>query len=134
MELHLKIIGVLLILLSLGHLAFPKYFNWEKELRHLSLINRQMMFVHTFFIAFIVLLMGLMCLFSYEELLTTKLGKTITLGLSAFWMIRLFFQFFVYSIKLWKGKRFETLVHIIFSMLWSYLSVIFIMSAMSNPN
>jgi hypothetical protein len=49
MEIHFKIIGVLLIALALAHIVFPKYFNWDKELKSLSLINRQMMTVHTFF-------------------------------------------------------------------------------------
>jgi hypothetical protein len=41
MEIHFKIIGVLLIALALVHIVFPKYFNWDKELKSLSLINRQ---------------------------------------------------------------------------------------------
>jgi hypothetical protein len=38
---------------------------------------------------------------------------------------RLFIQFFGYSSKLWKGKIFETLIHIIFSLFWIYLSIVF---------
>ncbi len=73
MNLHLQIIGSILILLSLIHVIFPKYFNWNKELKQLSLMNRQMMTVHTFFIAFILLLMGLLCLTSSTELIETSL-------------------------------------------------------------
>ncbi|MGL6269157.1 MAG: hypothetical protein ACRC2O_14595 [Chitinophagaceae bacterium] len=128
MEIHLKIIGVLLVLLALVHTIFPKYFQWEKELSSLSLMNRQMMKVHTFFIALIVLMMGLLCLSASKELTETTLGKKISLGLFIFWTIRLFLQFFGYSNKLWKGKRFETIVHILFSLLWLYLSVIFLLT------
>ena len=126
MEIHFKIIGVLLIALSMVHIVFPKYFNWDKELKSLSLINRQMMTVHTFFIALTVLLMGLLCLSSSSELIETNLGKKISLGLGLFWTIRLFIQFFGYSTELWKGKKFETFMHIIFSLLWTYLSIIFL--------
>lgn len=125
MEIHLKIIGCLLIGLALIHIAFPKYFNWGKELKSLSIINRQMMAVHTFFIGLTVLLMGLLCLTSSSELIETNLGKKISCGLGVFWTIRLFIQFFGYSSNLWKGKKFETLMHIIFSLLWTYLSIIF---------
>ncbi len=128
METHLKIIGFLLMLLALVHVIFPKYFNWKEEFKSLSLINRQMMTVHTFFIALVVFLMGLLCLTSTTELIETKLGKTISLGLGLFWTARLFIQFFVYSRELWKGKTFETLIHIIFSGLWIYLSIIFFMN------
>ena len=62
MELHLKIIGTLLIILAFIHAIFPKYFNWKQELNSLSIINRQLMYVHSFFIAFVVLLMGVLCL------------------------------------------------------------------------
>lgn len=125
MELHLKIIGLFLILLSAVHLIFPKYFNWKKELQSLSLINKEMMVVHTFFVALTVLLMGLLCVFCSSDLVNTALGKYIAFGLFIFWGIRLVFQFFVYSPKLWKGKMFETLIHIIFSLIWIYLSVVF---------
>lgn len=126
MELHFKIIGILLIALSLIHIVFPKYFNWDKELKSLSLINRQMLTVHTFFIALTVFLMGLICLTSSTEIIETNLGKKLSLGLGIFWTVRLVIQFFGYSTDLWKGKKFETFMHIVFSLLWTYLSIIFL--------
>lgn len=113
------------MILASIHIVFPIYFSWKEELKSLSLINKQMMIVHTFFIALVVFLMGLLCLTSTTELIETKLGKTISLGLGIFWIIRLFIQYFGYSIELWKGKIFETTIHIIFSVFWIYLSVVF---------
>ncbi len=126
MQIHLQIIGIILIILAIVHVVFPRYFNWEKELKLISLINRQMMIVHTFFIALTVFLMGLLCLTASSELIETNLGKKISLGFGIFWAIRLFIQFFGYSSNLWKGKVFETTIHIIFSLLWIYLSVVFL--------
>jgi hypothetical protein len=126
MELQLKITGTLLIVLALLHAPFPGYFKWKQELSSLSLINRQIMYVHAFFIALMVFLMGLLCLTSSVDLLTTTLGRRISLGFGVFWLARLFIQFFGYSPKLWKGKYFETSVHVVFSVLWTYLSIIFI--------
>src|SRR6185503_14893532 len=128
MELYLRITGILLILLAAIHVAFPKYFNWKMELNSLSLMNRQLMYVHSFFIAFAILLIGVLCLTSATELTNTALGKRISLGLGIFWSARLFIQFFGYSPKLWKGKTFETSVHIFFSIFWIYLSTIFILT------
>ncbi len=125
MELHLKIIGMLLIGLGMVHIGFAKYFKWKLELSNLSLINRQMMQTHTFFIALTVFLMGILCLFWGDDLIQTPFGKKITSGLAVFWTCRLFFQFFVYSPKLWRGKRLETMIHILFSVFWIYFSVIF---------
>lgn len=131
MEIHYKIIGVLLIVLSLVHAIFPTYFNWDKELQSLSLINRQVMYVHTFFIALVVFLIGLLCLTSSPELINTPLGKQVSLGFGVFWSIRLVVQFFGYSSKLWRGKTLETIVHILFSILWAYLSMVFVWAAVA---
>ena len=128
MELQLKIIGILLVILSAIHIVFPKYFNWKIELNSLSLINRQLMYIHSFFIAFAVFLIGILCLTSAAELTNTSLGKKISLGLGIFWSVRLFIQFFGYSSKLWKGKAFETFIHVFFSLFWIYLSTIFILN------
>ncbi|MBL0097476.1 MAG: hypothetical protein IPP46_14060 [Bacteroidetes bacterium] len=125
MEIHYKIIGVLLMLLALIHIIFPKYFHWKDELKSLSLINREMMTIHTLFIAVVVFLMGLLCLTSATALIETDLGKRISLGLGIFWGLRLITQFFGYSSALWKGKSFETTVHILFSLFWSYLTFVF---------
>ena len=122
MILHLKIVGSLSVLLALVHVAFPRYFNWHNELRALSLINRQLMYVHTFFLAFVLLLTGLLLLNATEDILTTGLGRQLAFGLFLFWGVRLAFQFFVYSPKLWRGKPFETTVHVVFSCLWAYFT------------
>ena len=128
MELHLKIIGSLLIVLALAHIGFPLHFKWKEELKSISIINRQMMYIHSFFIAFAVFLMGLLCMTSSSELIGTVLGKRISLGLGLFWTTRLFIQFFGYSSKVWKGKTLETTVHILFSLFWGYLSAVFILT------
>lgn len=125
MHLHLSITGILLVALALLHVVFPRYFRWKATTASLERVTREILYVHTFFIAFTVLLMGLLCLSSAELLLSTVLGKRICLGLAVFWTTRLFFQFFGYSAELWKGKRFETIIHIAFSFLWLYLSTIF---------
>jgi len=113
-------------LLALMHLFFPKYFNWTNELRQLSLINRQMIYVHTFFIAFILLLMGMLCLTSSTDIIETSLGTKLSLGFGLFWLIRLLIQVFGYSSLLWKGKRFETIVHVAFTLCWAYFSFVFL--------
>ena len=132
MELQIKIIGGLFILLAFLHIFFPKYFNWKQDLGSLSLINRQMIYVHIFFIAFGIFLLGLLCLTSSDALLNTRFGKRISLGLGIFWVVRLYVQFFVYSRKLWKSKAFETMVHILFSLFWTYVSTIFILAYLAR--
>jgi len=127
MKTQFEIIGFLLVLLAALHVGFAWYFNWRRELAGLSLINRQMMYVHTFFVAFTVLLMGLLCLTSAAELTDTALGRRLALGCGVFWLTRLLVQFFGYSPLLWRGKRFETVVHVVFVAFWTYLSAVFLL-------
>jgi succinate-acetate transporter protein len=107
------------------HIGFPSYFHWREELASLSLVNKQMMQIHTFFIALFVFLNGILCLMYAEELVVNPLGIIICKGLTIFWGIRLIFQLFVYSPALWKGKTFETSAHIVFTGFWCYLVWIF---------
>jgi hypothetical protein len=133
MDLHLKIVGALLIALALVHAVFPRYFQWRKDLAALRLINRQMMYVHTFFIALTVFLMGLLCLTSSQEITSTPLGRKTALGLAVFWTARLVIQLFGYSSRLWRGKALETTIHVVFVILWAYVSAVFIMVACTAP-
>ena len=116
-----------MIILSIVHIGFPRYFDWKNDLKNLSLINRQMMQVHTFFIAFVVLLIGILCISSSDDLVNTEFGRRISLGIGLFWGVRLLIQFFGYSFELWKNKPFETLMHIVFSILWFYMTVVFVL-------
>ena len=132
METHIKIVGSLLIALSLMHIILPKYFKWVEELALLSLITRQIFYVHTFFIAFTVLLMGLLCIKYSSQLVYDPFGRVITLGLFGFWLTRLIFQFLVYSPKVWRGKKFETVVHIVFAITWTYFAGVFLFSYLNQ--
>src|SRR4051812_41420754 len=107
MEVHIRVAGAILIVLAFIHLVFPRRFNWKTDLAGMSLMNRQMMYVHTFFIALVVLLMGILCIYAAADIVHTRLGRQLAFGLFVFWLIRLIFQFFVYSRELWRGKRFE---------------------------
>lgn len=125
MEIQIRIIGILLIVLAFVHAIFPRYFNWGHDLKSLSLINRQMMKVHTFFIALTVFMIGVLCVFRANDLVATEFGSVVSLGLAVFWGIRLVFQLFVYSSELWKGKIFETSIHILFTCFWLYMTFVF---------
>lgn len=125
LDVFIQIAGWLFVPLGLAHLAFPKYFGWKKDLADLQLINRQMMEVHTFFIGLVVVLIGLLCITSSRDLIETSIGRRLSLGLAIFWGARLLIQFFWFSPKLWRGKKFETAVHIVFSLFWAAITVMF---------
>ena len=132
MQTLLEITGGLLIGLALLHAIFPRYFRWREETTGLSLLTRQILYIHTFFIALTVFLMGLLCLTSASDLMETPLGRRICLGLGFFWSIRLVIQFFGYSSQLWRGKTLETSAHVAFTLFWAWLTALFLMVALKT--
>jgi hypothetical protein len=132
METQIRIAGGLLLALAGLHGVFPRYFKWTESLKSLSLLDRQVMYIHTFFIAFTVALLGILCISSAPDLVHTVLGKRLCMGIGFFWTVRLFVQFWGYSSQLWRGKKMETRVHIVFSFLWTYLVILFFCVGLSH--
>ena len=62
MEIYYKQNGFLLIILALIYTVFPIYFNWKNAFAIISSINKQMIWVHTFFIALTVFLLDVLLL------------------------------------------------------------------------
>jgi cation transport ATPase len=123
---HLKVVGLSLLLLAALHFAFPRRFQWAEELRRLSLLNRQMFLVHCFFIVLTLVLMGALALFFTDALLeATSLARLVLAGLVIFWAARLVCQLAVYDSRLWRGNRFNTVVHVAFTGLWTYYIAVF---------
>ena len=68
LALHLKFTGAALIFLGVSHAFFGKRFNWAQETARLSPLNRQIFYVHTFFIALICVMMGVLALLGTRAL------------------------------------------------------------------
>ena len=78
------------------------------------------------FIGLAVFLQGLLCVVLAEDLVRpSRLAGGLLVGMAAFWGIRLWVQFFVYKPELWRGKRFETAVQVLFGFLWAYFALTF---------
>jgi hypothetical protein len=123
---HLRLLGIVFIALAFVHGIFPRRFEWARELAPLSLINQQLMKVHTFFIAVVVFLIGVVCVVDADALVNTTLGHHVSVGLAIFWGLRLYAQHFMYSSSLWRGKSFETAVHMVFTVLWTWATAVFV--------
>lgn len=120
----LKITGLSLLCLALLHAFFPKRFHWKEELAQLSLLNREIFYVHCTFIVIVLILMGLLSFFYATELLqATSVNRAILGGLTVFWGFRLFAQWFIYSPELWRGHRFNTAMHVLFTFVWGFYTL-----------
>jgi hypothetical protein len=126
LEILLRIAGALQIGLAITHVFFPRRFKWKEELSRLSLLNRQIFMVHTSFICLMLLMMGGLSLLAPQTLLqNVPLARLVLGGFAAFWGMRLVFQWFVYDWRLWRGNRFNTVVHCLFTLLWTYLTSVY---------
>ena len=122
-ELHLRIVGLLQLLLAALNLYVPRRFGWTAELQRLSLFTRQVFVVHAGFIVLTLVQFGLLSLALADELLeSSALARAVLAGLTLFWLARLLVQWLFYDRSLWRGKTFETSVHVTFTLVWLYFT------------
>jgi hypothetical protein len=69
---------------------------------------------------------GACSLFYTDALLGSGvLSRVLLTGFVVFWLSRLGFQFFVYDPAIWRGRKFYTAMHVIFSIFWIYVVAIY---------
>ena len=120
---HLRFVGVIMAALVVVNLFVPGRLRWREELERVSLVNRQIFQVHTMFIVLILAMFAVLLLTSADALLEpTRLSRLILGGLTIFWGLRMLTQWFYYSPAIWRGDRFNTAMHGIFSVAWVYVT------------
>jgi hypothetical protein len=123
---HLHVGGFAMASLVLVNLFVPSRFHWRDEMSRLSLVNRQIFQVHAGFLVLTLGLFSTLLLTCADALLEpTRLSRAVLIGLTIFWALRMVVQWCFYSAALWRGHRFNTFVHCMFSVLWIYLTGVF---------
>lgn len=74
------------------HLGFWRLFRWQEELPKLHPVNRGVMQVVNLMLVFIFLLMAGLQVLLPGEMGGTALGRLLTAGLTAFWLVRAILQ------------------------------------------
>jgi hypothetical protein len=127
----LRFAGAGLILLALTHIPMSKRLRWREEAARMSLSSASVFHVHTLFVCAVLVLMGLPALLAPDIFLDpTRAGRWIAWSYAAFFALRLFAQWFVFPRALWRGKPFETQMHLVFTMIWLGLVVLFVACGM----
>jgi hypothetical protein len=123
---HLHIVGVVMAWLVVVNLCVPGRFHWREEMARLSLLNRQIFEAHAVFLVLTLALFSALLLTCGEALLQpTRLSRAMLIGLTIFWLLRMVMQWAFYSPAIWRGHRFNTAMHYLFSAIWIYVSSVF---------
>jgi hypothetical protein len=122
---HLRIVGVMMGGLVVINLIVPRRFHWREEMARLSLLNRQIFQIHSVFLTLTLALFSALLLTTADALLEpTRLSRAILAGLTVFVGLRMLMQWFFYSPAIWRGHRFNTVVHGVFSVAWIYVTAV----------
>lgn len=126
---HLRASGILLLGLAVLNLLLPGYFGWRQELDAVRRLTREVFFGHLYFLVLLLALVGTLYTAAPGALLVRghgglTLGGAFALGGLLFWGARLGAQFLHYSPQVWRGDRFRTRMHGVFSLLWLYLTAV----------
>ena len=125
LAIHLRVVGAIMVVLVAVNLFVPRRFNWSEELSRVSLLNRQIFQAHTtFLVVLLALFAALFGLYADALLEPTRLSRAILVGLTIFWGLRMLMQWFFYSPAIWRGHRFNTIMHAVFSAAWVYVTAI----------
>jgi hypothetical protein len=124
--LNLRMVGLIMAALAVLNLFVPRRFHWSEELARLSLLNRQIFQVHAAFLILLLAMFSALLLTCGAALLEpTRLSRAVLIGLTIFWTLRMLMQWFYYSPEIWRGHRFNTIMHGVFSVTWVYVASVF---------
>jgi len=85
--------GFYQIAFAVFHLYFPKIFNWKKDLQNLSAANKAITQILNNRLIYFFLFTGIMYFVFDEQILRSKLGIFIHIGMLVFWIGRTIEQF-----------------------------------------
>lgn len=81
------------------HLFFWKLFDWKRDLRSLSVVNRSVMQILNLRLMWIFLIFSGASFFYAEELLTTALGKMLLTAIALCWLARAIEQIVFFGLR-----------------------------------
>jgi hypothetical protein len=96
--LNLTVAGVLLLSLGVMHAVLPAALRWRTELASTSSLNREVSYVHCYFVGLACVLWGLLALAAGSSLLEpSPVTRLVLTGAVVFWASRLLIQLLVFN-------------------------------------
>lgn len=125
-QLHLRIVGVLLLAIAALSLYVPGRFGWAGDIRQLPLLTRQVFVIQCWFVTAVCAMLGVLLAFFAPTLLTPGvLPRVLLVGLLILWTARTLAQWFFYDARLWRGIPLHTVMHVLFSGIYAYFVITF---------
>ena len=106
MEILIKAGGVYSLGFVIFHLLFWRLFDWDRDLRSLSFLNRAIMQVVNLSLTFVFVIFGYISLMHTRELLESSLGHSLLLLIALFWFLRAIEQVIFFKLKHWGSVAF----------------------------
>ena len=88
------------------HLLFWKLFNWQDELRSLSVLNRATMQVMNLSLVVVFVMFAYLSLVHTDQLYSTTLGRALLLSIAVFFMLRAALQVVFFRLQHWISYAF----------------------------
>ena len=122
--LNLTVAGVLLVGLGVLHIVLPAVLGWHRELAGTSPINREVSYVHCYFIGLACVLWGLLPLTAGSLLVQPgPVTRLVLIGAVTFWASRLVIQLAVFNRHARQSAAWLAL-STAGSLLWLYLTAV----------
>jgi hypothetical protein len=123
---HLVFIaGIGQLALALSSLAIPRVLGWRQQMARLDPLTAQVFWIYAGYILGINLFFGALSTVAPGCLTDgTLLARTLCGFIALYWGVRLLIQVFAYRITRPKG-RFHNVVHAGFTVLFSYLALVY---------
>lgn len=123
----LRVAGAGTIALAFAHIPMAKVLGWREDAARMSPQNASIFHVHTFFVCVMLAVMGARALFAPQIFIEhTTAAAWLSWTYALVWALRLYVQWFVFPQALWRGKRFETAIHVLFTVIWTALTALFV--------
>lgn len=118
---HLVVVGTVTLALGVVHLALPGTLGWQHDLAAASKLNREVSYVHCYFIGLACVLWGLLPLTAGTALTEPHpVTRLVLLGAVVFWASRLVMQLAVFN-RHARSSRSWLVVSVAGTALWIYL-------------
>lgn len=121
------------IAVALLNLRLVSLLGWKPELQRMSLLLREVFYIHMWFIAITLgIFGGLTLAFAPQLVEGNALGAALAAAIGAFWLVRTVLQVTWYSASHWRGRPGRTVIHFTLLVVYGAMALTYFAAAWHN--